>query len=254
MRKIGSGVVALMCWGTTLSAQAGPGEPIEIPLRMEAGQLVVTAQDPAGEDFDFVLGLGMTLITESGAARLGDRIGALTLGGVPVDTEMSQSVPDLYLAGQGDRAIGVLGGMTLNGYDILIDVPGDRLVLKPVGRAVRWPGISLSSPVPLQVFHDVLLRADVEIGGKLIGGLLDLANPGLEVNEALRFAIEDGRVDSFRMGYAGWPDLPIEVTESPVFQGWDPQGSGFAVIGAAVAYDCAIAISWVHAELRTCLR
>ena len=65
---------------------------------------------------------------------------------------------------------------------------------------------------------------------------------------------EGDRVEAFRMGYSGWSDLPIAVVDSPIFQGWDPEGKGFAVIGAAFAYDCALAVSWVHEELRTCLR
>ena len=48
--------------------------------------------------------------------------------------------------------------------------------------------------------------------------------------------------------------MRVEVTDSPIFQGWDPQGDGFVIVGASVAYDCAIAISWAHAELRTCIR
>ena len=36
--------------------------------------------------------------------------------------------------------------------------------------------------------------------------------------------------------------------------GWDPQNNGFVVIGAPIAYDCAVAISWFHSELRTCLQ
>jgi hypothetical protein len=180
----------------------------------------------------------------------------LTLGGIPVNTESAATVPDAELAGGGRAPTGVLGGETLNRFDALIDVPNGRLVLKPVGRAVRWDGVSLSNPVPVRIFHDVLIRADIEVGGKLFGGLLDLTSPGLEVNEALRAAanIRAGRIASFRMGYTGWPDLPVAVVDSPIIKRWDGQGAGFAIIGAAVTYDCAIAISWAHSELRTCLR
>ena len=50
------------------------------------------------------------------------------------------------------------------------------------------------------------------------------------------FALEDGSTDSFRMGYAGWTSLPATVVESPIFQGWDPDGNGFVVIGAALLW------------------
>jgi hypothetical protein len=252
MRGMALGVALMLTVVSSLSGQVSRPEPIEIPLRVHDGRLMVTAHGPEGATYDFVLGLGMTLISESGAARIGDSMSALTLGGIPVNTESSQTVPDSYLST--DAAVGILGGMTLTNYDILIDVPGERLLLKPIGRSVRWDGHSLSSPVGLSVMHDVLLRADVEIGGKVVGGLIDLASPGLEINEPLRSATVNGRVDKFRLGYSGWTDLPAEVSDAPLFQGWDPENRGFVVIGAAIAYDCAIAISWKHAELRTCLR
>jgi len=46
----------------------------------------------------------------------------------------------------------------------------------------------------------------------------------MEVNEAVRTAggVVGDHAPSFRMGYTGWTDLPAEVTESRVFQGWDP--------------------------------
>lgn len=234
--------------------QVPGGEAIEVPLRVEDGLLRVTVDGPDGAKYDFVLGLGMTLITKSGAARMGEGISSLTLGGVPVETEQAVTVPDKGLAISGTVLAGVLGGMTLNKFDVLIDVPNQRLVLKPVGRSVRWDGVTLSNPVRLTLFHGVLARVDVEVGGQVFGGLLDLAAPHMEVNEPIRTATQfsGDRMDSFRMGYAGWTDLAVVVTDSPIFQGWDPQGKGFVIIGAPVAYDCAIAISWAHAELRTC--
>lgn len=224
--------------------------PIEVPLRIEEGRLLVTATGPDGRGHDLVLGLGPTLFTESGATRLGSGLDALMLEGVPVETEGYQTVPDAYL--HGSDAVGVLGGHTLNGYDVLIDAPNGRLVLKPVGRAVRWDGTALSSPVSVQVFHDLLIRADVDFGGEVVGGLLDLTRPEMQVGQALAAPVFDGAVRRFRMGYGGWSDLPAAVVDSPVFRRWDAQ-ERFVIVGAAVAYDCAIAISWYHSEIRTCL-
>jgi hypothetical protein len=245
-------VVSMVLWAWPIAAQNGLPEAVEVPLRVEDGRLIVTAVNTNGTEYDFVLGLGLTLFTESGSARLGDDVDALTLAGVPVQTEGSMTVPNAYLPGS--DAVGVLGGATLNGYDILIDAPNERLILKPIGRAVRWDGVSLSGPTPIRIFHDVLIRAEVDFGGKLVGGLIDLTKPGFDVNTPLGSTISDGTVASFRMGYGSWSDQPAQVVESPVFGGWDPEGLGFAIIGASVAYDCALAISWYHAELRTCLR
>ena len=35
---------------------------------------------------------------------------------------------------------------------------------------------------------------------------------------------------------------------------WDPNGKGFVLVGAPIAFDCAISLSWVHQEMRTCVR
>jgi len=241
---------------STVAAQAPGGDPIEIPLRVEDGRLMVTVDGPDGGTYDFVLGLGMTLITESGAARMGDDISALTLAGLPVVTEQATTVPDAQLGGGDDTPAGVLGGLTLNMFDVLVDAPNGRMVLKPVGRSVRWPGVTLSNPVAIQLFHDVMVRADVEVDGKLYGGFVELASPYMEVNAPLEAAggVTGEVLGAFRLGYSGWTDLPAKVTDHPNFKGWDRESQGFVYIGAPVAYECAIAISWVHSELRTCLR
>jgi hypothetical protein len=126
-------------------------------------------------------------------------------------------------------------------------------VLKPVGRAVRWDGVPLSSPVSVQVFHDLLIRADVDFGGEVVGGLLDLTRPEMQVGDALAGPVADGTVASFRMGYGGWTDIPAAVVDSPVFGRWDAD-ERFVIVGAAIAHDCALAISWYHSEIRTCLK
>jgi hypothetical protein len=201
---------------------------------MEEGRLVVSVEGPDGTSYDFGLALGMTFLTESGAAQIGAGKAELTLGGVPVYTEQAQTVPDDYFGG---GLAGLVGGETLNDFDVLIDVPNGRLVLKPLGRSVRWEGVSLTNPVRLLIFHEVLARTEVQIGGQVFGGLLDFARPGLEVNEPVRTAtgFEGDTLDSFRMGYAGWDDLPIRVTENPIFGGWDSNGNGFVIIGAEIA-------------------
>lgn len=239
-----------------LAAQSGASAPVEVPLRVEGGRLLVTVNNPDGAEFDFVLGLGMTLLTESGRAAIGEDLTSLTLGGIPVVTEQAQTVPDELLATEGTVPAGVLGGLTLVPHDVLIDAPNGRLVLRAPGRATDWEGVALSNAVPMQVYHDVLARVDVEVQGELFGGLLDLSGPVLDVNEAVRAStgFQDGTLGSFRMGYAGWSDVPVRVTDSPLFRGWDPDGEGFVIVGAPVARECAIAISWARSEFRTCLR
>ena len=56
------------------------------------------------------------------------------------------------------------------------------------------------------------------------------------------------------IGYASLVDLPIRVLDLPIFGGWDPNDRGFVILGAPIAYDCAISLSWAHKEIRTCVR
>lgn len=255
MRRVWMCGAVFLCWTGTLSAQALEG-PVEIPLRLEAGRMIVTVDAPGGATYDFVLGLGETVITEAGAQRLGTAVDQLTLGGVPVDVEHLVTAPAVSVGLEGKKAIGVIGGLTLNKYDALIDVPNARLVLKPVGRSVRWEGVPLTNPVFIEIFHEYLIRVDVEAGGTVLKGLLDLSGATMEVNEPLRSALRrDGTtLGTFRMGYGTWTDLPAAVTDSPIFGRWTGPDTGFVIVGSPVAHDCAIAISWFHSEMRTCRR
>ena len=47
---------------------------------------------------------------------------------------------------------------------------------------------------------------------------------------------------------------PIEVSDHPVIGRFSPSGDGFVLVGTPPALDCAIAVSWIHRELRTCVR
>lgn len=253
--RLGRVLAVMIMSGAVVGAQ-GVAEPIEVPLRIQDGRLVVPVDAPGGKTLSFGLNLGMGMLSETGAARIGEATSSLTMGGVPVYTEGIQTVPDAELAQGGTLLDGLIGGQTLNRFDILIDVPNARLVLKPVGRTVRWDGVKLSGAVPIAIYHDVLARADVEVNGQLYGGLLDLASPELVINQPVSTKSKVGgdRIDSFRMGYGSYANVPAAVRDLPLFQGWDPDGSGFVVIGAAITYDCALAISWVHQEIRTCVR
>lgn len=257
MRRASIMVAAALLAVSIAEAQRPAGTaPAEVPLRVEDGRLLVTLTTADGRKADFVLGLGMSVLTESGAARLGEARRTLSLGGIPVDLGDVETAPDGPLGGGAGRPVGVLAGSTLNRFDILIDVPGSRMLVKPAGRAVRWDGARLSRPVPVKVYHDALIAVDVEVAGTVFRGMLDLSAAPLQVNEGVRAkaGLSSNRIDSFRMGYTGWKSLPVEVTKSPTFRGWDPEGKGFVIVGASVTHDCALAVSWTHQEIRTCLR
>lgn len=247
---------SLLIWTLApVGAQTGGPAPIEIPLRVEQGRLMVNV-DAGGRQHPFIVSFGTSKLSTTGASRIGAAKASLTLGGVPVNTESIATVPDAELTLGGSTPAGVVGAETLSRYDVLIDVPGKRLVLKPSGRTVRWDGVKLSSPVAVAVYHDVLMRADVEVNGELYGGLVDLGTPDIVINTGAQATskVAGNTIASFRMGYASYPNIPVLVRDLPAFRGWDPENKGFVLIGAAVTLDCALAVSFAHQEIRTCER
>lgn len=254
-------VVVALC--TALSSDSLPAQQmgsIEVPLRTVDGRLVVQVKTSSGAPIDFVLGLGQTFLTRSGAARIGGAREGLTLGGLPVVLGTAQIVPDDLAEIDGGPAPagigGIVGAETFNAFDLLIDAPNGRLVLKPAGRAVRWEGVALSNPIRVQVLHDMLIRTDVEVGGQVFGALLDLSGPTMVVSPAAaaNAGLRAGPVD-FRMGYSAFPARRARVLPLQVFERWgDGGGKGMALIGAEIARDCLLAVSYVHQEIRTCVR
>jgi hypothetical protein len=257
MRKLLTVGMLVVAAGSAAKAQTHGGEVIEIPLRVDGGRLLVPVQAPDGTEFEFVLSTGTppTVFSKSTAARLGDQTG-LTLGGLQVDLEGLVTLPDEELSSDGLMIAGMVGSQTLSKFDVLIDVPGERLVLKSIGRAVDWEGMTMSEPVRLRVYHGVILGLDVEFNGKEYGATLDLSSPMLIVNEPVRAdaQIDDKDVGTLALGNTSLPDLPVQVRDLDIFERWDPNGDGFVMVGASVAYDCAISLSWVHREMRTCVR
>ncbi|NIR80503.1 MAG: hypothetical protein GWO00_19720, partial [Gemmatimonadetes bacterium] len=230
-------------------------DAVEVSLRTRGGVLVVPVMASDGTELAFALSTGSTgtVASESGRARIGEG-GTLTLGGLPVPTESIHTVPDERLTVEGTLLDGMVGANMLNGFDILVDVPGGRLALRPVGRSPEWEGAGLGEPVLLRVYHGIVLGLDVEVNGTGYPAMLDLGTPSLLINERVKeeAGVEGGRARSVRVGAATFTDLPAELSDHPVFHRFSPAGDGFVIVGAAVALDCALSISWVHRELRTC--
>jgi hypothetical protein len=253
MMKRGAAVALMLA--AAVAGEARAQDLTEIPLRIDGGRLIVQVDDDQGGKHDFILGVGYAWITESGAAALAGR--SLSLGGVDITLDHHETVPDDALAHAGStHPVGVVGGWVLTQHDILIDAPNGRMLIKPAGRSVRWPGHSLTSPVSVQILHDYLLRLDVQVGDGVYDSLLDLSPAVIQLSPPLgeEQGIEDGTIDSFRLGYSGWPSVPVEVTVTPTSRGWGAESRGVVIGGAPIALDCALAISWRHAEVRTCIR
>jgi hypothetical protein len=242
--------------GSSAVAQTHVGELVEVPLRVHGGRLLVPVEAPDGSALEFALSTGTpTVLSESTAARFGDHTG-LTMGGVPVETEGGHTIPDGDLTIDGRVIDGIIGPNTLNQFDMLVDVPGGRLVLKPIGSSVTWAGMVMSDPVRVRVYHGMLLAFGVEFNGREYEAMLDLGMETLAVNEPVKAAmqIDAGDDVTLSLGATSLYDLPVRVLDLAIFSGWDPDGKGFVIVGAPVAYDCAISVSWVHREIRTCVR
>ena len=212
-----------------------------------------TAVDGADLSFLVSTGSSVTVLSESGAARIGD--GGATIGGIAVAMGNAVTVPDADLTVEGRVMDGLVSTSTLRDFDVLFDAPGGRLVLKPLGREVSWPGVTLSEPMPLRVYHGVVLSLDVEVDGNPYPAMLELGAPALLVNEAVmaETGVADGRA-ALTVGTVTLPGLPMEVSDNPVLQRFSPNGDGFVIVGAPLVQGCAVAVSWVHREVRTCVR
>lgn len=237
-------------------AQATAKAPVEVPLQLRGGRMVVPVRSADGTDLTFLVSTGtaVTVLSESTARRVGDQV--LSLGGVPLNMEQHQTLPDDRLTFDGVKADGMVGNNTLNNFDNLFDVPGGRLVLKPFGRAVEWPGMTLSAPVPLRILHGVVIALDVEVNGKPFPAMLELGATALLSNQAVLddAGISGKAVTALKVGASTFRDVPIRLSDHPVIARFSPTGAGFVLLGAPLAWDCAISVSWIHQEMRTCVR
>jgi hypothetical protein len=238
-------------------AQNHGAGPVEIPLRVVAGRLIVAVQAPDGTAFDFILSTGTppTVLTAATAAALGDTP-ALTLGGLPVSFEGSQTISDDSLEIDGHAFAGMVGPSTFNAYDMLVDVPGARMVLRPLGRPAPWAGVTLGDPVSVRVFHGQLIAMQADLNGESFFANLDLGRNKIIVNSALATKLNLADVDTATVSLGGHAvaDVSIEKIDMDVMARWDPDNNGFMIIGAPAVLDCAIAISWVRSEIQMCAR
>ena len=254
----GSGLVAILVGLTaaTPSSAQHTGQPIEVPLEVVGGRLVVPVVAPDGTELSFTVSTAnpITILTTAGEARIGGQ-SALDMGGVSVSLGGARTIPDASLTADGRTLDGMIGANTLNQFDALVDVPGGRLLLQPPSGSVKWDGYALSDPVRMLVYHGVALGIQVELNDTPYSGTLDLGTPIIAVNQPVADAIDlSGEVGTLALGATAQDGLTVRAIENDLFGRWDPNGNGFVIVGAPVAYDCAIAISWVHQELRTCVR
>jgi hypothetical protein len=247
---------ALLTAALATPAMAQMADEVEVPMSVVDGRFVVTVVTEEGVEMDFALstGNGTTVLTETGAAII-ENHGAPSMGGIWISMDDPSVIPDSRLSADGSL-MGMVGSNTLNEFDILVDAPGGRLVLKKAGPPVQWEGMSLSDPSPLRIYHGTVLSFDVELNGQGFGAMLDLGTQGLLINSGAqtKLSLEDEDSVSLGVGAVTLPGLPVSVSDLDVLGRFDPDNAGFVLVGAPMAYDCALSVSWIRREVRTCVR
>lgn len=246
-------------------------EPVDVPLTLAGERLAVPVSGPDGEEMTFFVSTGsaVTVLSESTARRVAESGGGghagssgkagadgearvLDLGGVAVPLDGAQTIPDQRLSLGGVDFDGIVGVNTLNRYDVLFDVPNGRMLLREPGPSAAWPGVALSDPARVRVYHGIVIGLDVEIDGRPYAAMLHLGTSGLVVSDDV--VLDGGGTASLDIGAGGALEAPAQVDDIPMLDRWDPNGAGFALVGAAIARDCALSVSWVHREIRRCVR
>lgn len=249
--------------GLLVAVTAGPAaaqhgrHAVEIPLRVHGGAFVVPVDAPDGTQLEFLLDMGsmVTVLSETGARLIGEQTG-LTLGGVPFDTDSVPTRSDADFTIDGTVFAGLVAANTLNQFDVLFDAPHGRLVLQRPGRSVVWEGVTLSGPVPLRLYHGAIISFDLELNGKAYPAMLDVGLQSMIANEqaGAEAGVRDGRLETLTIGSATYTNLPVRVEDTAITERFTPTGGGFVLVGAPIALDCALSVSYVHQELRTCVR
>jgi hypothetical protein len=135
-------------------------------------------------------------------------------------------------------------------------VPNGRLVLQPVARTVEWEGVRLSDPIALRVYHGVVIGLDVALDGQPYQAMLDLGTESMIVSSpvGVGLGIDDDGSATMAVGETMRLPIEVQVRDLPFMERFDPDGKGFVLVGAPIAYDCAVSISWIHREMRVCVQ
>ncbi len=251
--------VAALVMGSADAVDA-QSSAVTVPLHIHDGRLWVPVESESGEAFRFLVSTGnaMSVLSERGAERVRGA-GPLYIGGSPtLSIDMTDVVEgsDENFHFEGETFDGLIAPNTLNRWDLLLDAPAGRMLFAPIGRPVEWDGYELSDPVRLRIYHGVAISLQVELSGTPTPAMLEIGAPRLYGNEAVgeMGGIVEERAPELRIGGAAWTDLPARVEELSVIRRFSPSGEPFVMVGGVIALDCVLALSYVHQELRTCVR
>jgi predicted aspartyl protease len=280
-------------------AAQSPYEVHEVPLRAEGGWLVVPVVTPTGDTLSFIVdtAAGVTVLGASGAeAMAAEPSGKATVTGAsgPMEVKIVRApelaVGDLSIRAtervvidddaitSDDRIVfhGILGIDFLRSFDVLIDAPGGRMLLRqPGGEGSDWPGLALDEPVKISFVMGSFIRIDVEVNGLPVRSILDTGARDIVLNRAAANAVSVRRtsepapiphrgigaeevigynalVKTLTFGQVLRPDVEVTVADLPVFGLFGAEQ--VVLLGSPLFRECALAISYRQAEHRTCLR
>ena len=241
-----------------IGAAAAYAQPTatEVPLSVAGGWLIVPVQTADGRSLRFALhtAIATSLIKASVAGDDPAALGLTLAGSSDPFVDMAVYDDDAFER-DGTRIDGFLGLQLLGDVDVLIDAPNDRMLLKPIGRRVEWPGVDLAEPSRMRIYHGVALRTEIEVEGQPFSATINLAAAVNTATDGVahKTGVAVGSPATVRIGSANHT-MALEFGSTPILDRWDPDGAGFVAFGAALAVECAVSISYVHQELRTCVR
>lgn len=298
--SVGTLLLSLAPFGVLVEGVAAQSSDIhEVPLRVEGGWLVVPVVTPAGDTLTFIVdtAAGVTVLGTSGAeAMAAEPAGTATVTGAsgPIEVQMVLA-PELDIGELSIRAAqrvviddaaitsddgivfhGVLGTDFLRSFDVLIDAPGARMLLRqPEGEGADWAGVDLGEPIEISFMMGSFIRIDVEVNGVLVRSILDTGARDIVLNRSAANAVEVRRTsepapiphrgvgteevigynalaETIAFGSFLRTDVEITVADLPVFELFG--ADQVVLLGNPFFQDCALAISYRNAEIRTCIR
>ena len=115
--------------------------------------------------------------------------------------------------------------------------------------------MTLSEPIDLRIMHGVEVWLSVELDGNAYQAILDLGTPTVVANQRVQAdtGLDDDDRTTLRFGDTTLTDVPVFMRDLDL-GGFTVGSGGFVIIGAPIVYDCALALSWAHQEMRMCVR
>jgi predicted aspartyl protease len=271
----------------------------ELPLQVEGNWLVVPVE-VRGDTLRFLFDTGANRGAVS--RRVADRLrlrraatalvtGASGLARVPVVEagwirldKARMGVPQKFVLedgvltdSEGREFDGIIGADLLPMYDVLIDVPAERLRLYRAGSTggLTGPVVELERALPLERIRRGLVGLEVGVNGRPVSAILDTGSPVLLLNRlaassanaaATSAPVSEGvrgvgsakiqtygtTIGSIQLGSTELMDFVAEVADLPVFGRLGFGDEPAMLLGTPAVLECPLLISYRKDTLRFC--